>query len=135
LGYSVDSQRPRLLDSFPGTPEQAGPFAAAVLPISEVTWVPNVAYGLFTPRYRTLRNVSTFDLAEDVRFGPDLDVSYGVGLKALGGDSDFQRGTLSTGLTLPWCRDGFARASASVSTRRQDGAWIDNTASAAINAA
>lgn len=135
LGYSVDSQRPRLLDSFPGAPEQAGPFAAAVLPISEVTSVPNVAYALFTPRFRTLRNVSTFDLAEDIRFGPDLEATYGVGLKALGGDNDFQRGTLSAGLTLPWCRDGFVRASATGSTRRQDGAWIDNTASAAISAA
>ncbi len=134
IGHSVDSQRPRLLGTFPGTPEQRGPFAAAVLPRSEVTSVPNVGYGLFTPRFRTLRNVSTFDLAEDFRFGPDLDVSYGVGLEALGGDANFQRGSLSLNWTLPWCRDGFVRASTTAATRRQDGRWIDNTASWTLRA-
>ena len=32
LGYSVDSQRPVLLDSFPGTAEQRAPFELAGLP-------------------------------------------------------------------------------------------------------
>ena len=132
LGHSVDSQRPRLLDAFPGTAAQRAPFEAAVLPRSEVTSVPVVSYGLFTPRYRSLRNVSTFDLAEDVRFGPDLDVSYGVGLEVLGSDRNFQRGGATAGYTLPWCRDGFARAAAGANTRRQDGRWIDNTASATL---
>jgi len=115
--------------------EQRAPFEAAVLPRSEVTSVPSIGYGLFTPRFKTLRNVSTFDLAEDIKFGPDLDVSYGVGLKALGGDNNFQRGTLSLSWTFPWSRDGFWRAAAATSTRRQDGAWIDNTASATLAAA
>ncbi len=132
IGHSVDSQRPRLLDSLPGTDVQRMKFAEAVLPRSEVTSVPLVGYGLFTPRFKTLRNVSLFDLAEDVRFGPDLDVSYGVGLEALGSDRNFQRGGASLGWTLPWCRDGFVRASGSVSTRRQDGQWIDNTASGTL---
>jgi hypothetical protein len=134
IGYGVDSQRPRLLGSFPGTAEQRAPFQDAVLPRSEVTSVPLVGYGLFTPWYRTLRNVSTYDLAEDVRFGPELDVTYGVGLKALGGDNNFQRGNVSLSWTLPWCRDGFVRGGGSASTRRQDGRWIDNTASASVRA-
>lgn len=132
LGHSVDRQRPRLLDSFPGTPEQRVPFELAVLPRSEITSVPYVGYSLFTPRFRTLRNVSTFDLAEDVRFGPDLDITFGVGLKALGGDANFSRGSASASWTGPWCRDGFVRGSLASSTRRQDGRWIDNTASGSL---
>jgi hypothetical protein len=135
VGYSVDSQRPRVLDPFLGTPEQRASFEAAVLPRSEVTSVPNIGYGLFTPRFKTLRNVSTFDLAEDVRFGPELDTTYGVGLKALGGDADFQRGNLSFSWGFPWCRDGFVRPAVTAATRRQDGEWIDNTASATVRAA
>ena len=134
IGHSVDSQRPIPLESFPGTPEQRTAFVAAVLPRSEVTSVPTVGYGLFTPKFRTLRNVATFDLAEDVRFGPDLDISYGVGLEALGGDANFQRGTASLAWTFPWCRDGFVRGSISASTRRQDGRWIDNTATGSVRA-
>jgi len=134
ISHSVDRQRPRLLDSFPGTAEQREPFALAVLPRSEITSVPTIGYGLFTPRYRTLRNVATFDLAEDVRFGPDLDLSYGVGLEALGGDANFQRASIASSWTGPWCRDGFWRASAGAGTRRQDGRWIDNTASATLRA-
>jgi hypothetical protein len=132
LGYSVDSQRPVLLDSFPGTPEQRAPFTLAVLPRSEVTSVPSIGYSLFTPRFRTLRNVSTFDLAEDVRLGPDLDLGLGVGLKLLGSDQNFQRGNIGLGWTLPWCRDGFVRGVVSASTRREGGRWIDNTASATL---
>jgi len=134
IGHSVDSQRPRVLEPFPGTDAQRGPFEAAVLPRSEVTSVPYVGYGLFTPWYRTLRNVSTFDLAEDVRFGPDLDLTYGVGLEALGGDTNFQRGTLSFNWTFPWPGDGFFRASTTAATRREGGRWIDNTATGTLRA-
>jgi hypothetical protein len=134
IGHSVDSQRPRLLDAFPGTAEQRAPFEAAVLPRSEVTSVPLVGYGLFTPRFKTLRNVSTFDLAEDVRFGPELDATYGVGLELLGSDANFQRGSLALSWGFPWCRDGFVRPAIGANTRRQDGRWIDNTASATLRA-
>jgi len=134
IGHTIDSQRPRPLGSFAGTDAQRAAFTDAVLPRSEVTSVPLVGYGLFTPRFKTLRNVSTFDLAEDVRFGPDLDLSYGVGLKALGGDANFQRGSATLTWTEPWCRDGFVRATVTGSTRLQDGRAIDNTASATLRA-
>jgi hypothetical protein len=129
FGYSLDSQRPKLRSSFPGTEEQRAPFARAVLPRSEVTSVPYVSYALFTPRFRTRSNVNTYDLAEDLRIGPDLDVSYGVGLEVLGSSTNFQRGGLSAGWTVPWCRDGSARLSGSYSTRWQGGDFVDNSLS------
>jgi hypothetical protein len=129
FGYSLDSQRPTLLSSFAGTAEQRAPLERAILPRSEVTSVPYVSYSLFTPRYRTRRNVQTYDLAEDLRLGPDLDISYGVGLKALGSTSNFQRGGISAGYTLPWCKDGSARLSGAISTRLQGGEFYDNNTS------
>ncbi len=132
LGYSVDDSRPRLLAGTGGTAEQRAALAAAILPRSELASVASVSYSLFTPVYKTVRNVSTYDLAEDVRFGPDLDVSAGLGTRVLGGDNNFQRASASAGYTLPWGRDGFVHPSASISTRHQDGAFIDDTATGTL---
>jgi len=52
------------------------------------------------PALRTLRNISTFDLAEDLRSGPDLDVSLGFGLKFLGSDQYFLRLSSAVGWTF-----------------------------------
>lgn len=128
LGYSVDSQRPQLLGSFPGTDAQREPFRRAVLPRSELTSVPYVSYSVFTPRYKTRRNVGTYDLAEDLRLGPDAEVTFGVGLTLLGSDVNFMRGNVGGGWTFPWCRDGSIRVSAAYAGRRQDGEQIDNGA-------
>jgi outer membrane translocation and assembly module TamA len=89
------------------------------------------------PSYRSLRNVQSYDLAEDVRFGPDFDVSFGLGLEALGGDANYQRAGASLGWTLPWCRDGFVRPSVSIATKRQPGVvagtdFIDSSASTGL---
>jgi hypothetical protein len=135
FGHSVDSQRPVPLDDAGGSPEALAAFVARVLPRSEVTSVPFVEYAMFTPRYSTLRNVATFALAEDLRTGPDLDVSLGFGLEVLGSDHNFERLSATAGWTLPWARDGFWRAATSFSTRRQDGDWVDNTVSGSLRAA
>ncbi|MEO7097640.1 MAG: hypothetical protein ABI175_30540, partial [Polyangiales bacterium] len=129
IGYDLDSVHANLLDTFPGLVEQREPFALAVLPRTEVTSVPYLAYGMYTPRYKTRRNVTTYDLAEDLRIGPSLEASVGVSLEALGSTSNFQRGTLSGAWTFPWCRDGSVTLSAGVGTRHQAGEFIDNVAS------
>ena len=129
FGHSLDSTKPRLLDGFPGTVEQRDPFIARVLPPSEVDSAPFISYALFTPRFRTRRNVQTYDLAEDIRLGPDLEASYGVGLELLGSDANFQRGGLGGGYTLPIARVGSVRVGVGYSTRYQDGAFRDNGAS------
>ncbi|MBA3454797.1 MAG: hypothetical protein H0T42_17045, partial [Deltaproteobacteria bacterium] len=132
FGYTLDSTKPRLLEDFPGTVEQREPFIARVLPPSEVDSAPFVSYSLFTPRYRTRRNVATYDLAEDLRLGPDLEVSYGIGLALLGSDDNFQRGGLGGGYTLPIARDGSVRVGFGYSTRYQDGEFRDNGASVSM---
>jgi outer membrane translocation and assembly module TamA len=79
--------------------------------------------------------VATFALAEDLRTGPDLDVSLSFGLQALGSDQDFQRLSSSAGWTLPWSRDGFVRVAAALGGRYQQGALIDNTATGSVRVA
>ncbi len=137
IGHSLNSVRPYVLDDFPGTVAQREPFIDAVLPRSEFSSVLTLSYGFFTPRFRTFRNVVSYELAEDVRFGPDFDVSYGLALEALGSDANFQRGGASLGWTFPWCRDGFVRPSIAANTRYQRNVsdtsnFIDNTASLGV---
>jgi hypothetical protein len=135
FGHTLTVQRPRPLDDFTGDAVQRAAFIASVLPRSEVTSVPFVQYTVFTPRYRTLRNIATFDLAEDARIGPDLEVSLGFGLEALGSDHNFQRVSSSAGWTVPWARDGFVRVSTALSARYQQGDFIDNSATGTLRVA
>jgi Omp85 superfamily domain len=127
-GYALESQRPSLDDGFMGSAELADAFARDVLPRSERTSLPFVNYGLFTPRYRTLRNVSTYDLAEDAQLGPTIDASMGAGLGFLGSDNTFLRGSFGAGYTHALGSDGLVRLSASVASRLDSGELIDNNA-------
>lgn len=132
FGHGYNSQRPRPLDEFSGDAMQRAEFIKNVLPRSEVTSVPFIEYAFFTPRYRTLRNVSTFDLAEDMRTGPDLDISLGFGLQLLGSDHNFERLNSALGWTLPWGRDGFVRIATGLGGRYQQGGFIDNSATVSL---
>jgi hypothetical protein len=141
IGHRVDDQHREPLGSFPGDATERQAFINS-LPRSELTSTPFITYGLFTPTFKTLRNVSTYELAEDTRLGPDFDVAYAVGAKILGSDVNFQTGSWSLGWAFPWCRDGVVRPSVGMSTRYQnidrdgDGTkqheFIDNTASASF---
>ncbi|HEY0191878.1 MAG TPA: hypothetical protein VGC42_12240 [Kofleriaceae bacterium] len=135
LGHTVDSIRPTPLDSFSGTAAQRAAFIKNVLPVSEVTSDPYIEYAMFTPRYRTLRNVTAFDLAEDLRTGPDLDIALGFGLKVLGSDRFFQRLSSSAGWTFPITRDGFIRVATGLGGRHQADRFIDNSATVSFRAA
>ncbi len=131
-GYSLESQRPELEDGFAGDAALAAAFERDVLPRSELISLPFVNYSLFTPRYRTFRNVSTYDLAEDAQLGPNLDASMGFGLGLLGSDNTFVRGSFGGGYTHAFGSDGLIRASATTAARLDGGELIDNTASAEL---
>jgi outer membrane protein assembly factor BamA len=138
FGYEVDSLHVHPLDSFMGTDQQRADFIRDVLPRNEVVSSPFVGYALFTPWYKTLRNVTTYDLAEDLQLGPSFDVSVGVGIHALGGDYNFARGTSDLAWTFPLGKDGYFRPSTSISlryrgdtpvARHDDVTFIDNQVS------
>ncbi len=128
VGHTVDSIGGETTGLFDGTAAQRALFEASVLPPIEVNSAPFVGYSLFRPEFRTRRNVQTYDLAEDLRIGPDLDVTLGVGTTWLGSTRNFLRSGISGGWTIPWGRDGSARLAASYSTRYQDGQLNDNLA-------
>ncbi len=120
VGYSIDDTNPQPLPSFPGSAVEREAFIRDVLPRNEMTSTPFISYGFFVPRFKTFRNVSTFELAEDSRLGPAFDVSYSVGLKLLGSDFNFQRGSWAASWGFQWCRDGLVRPAISMSTQYRD---------------
>jgi hypothetical protein len=128
-GYAIESQRPSLVDDFVGDPDVAAAFARDVLPRSERTSLPFLSYGLLMPRYQTLRNVSTYDLAEDAQLGVTGDASIGAGLGLLGSDNTFLRASMSASYAHGFGEDGIARISASLAGRFDGGEFIDNVAS------
>ena len=136
LQYSLSRIRPDLLGSFPGTAEQRESFRRAALPRRDTLSEISMSYGFFTPKFRSIRNVSSYELAEDVRFGPDFDVNVGFGLEALGGSANYQRASTAVGWTFPWCRDGFVRSGVGIGAKRQPGVidsdFIDSSASASL---
>lgn len=137
VGYTVASQRPTLLDypAFQVDELLLEHFQRDVFPRDEVVSAPFIEYAVFQKRFATTRNVDTYELAEDVRFGPNLSVSLSQTFKTLGSTHRFTRPALSMGWTFRWGRDGFARVSAGGQLRIQDGETIDNTATAQIRAA
>lgn len=135
FGHTIASTHPYLRKNVTSDPSLQAAFVRDVFPRSEVTSVPFVEYAVFEPRYQMLRDIATYDLAEDVRFGPTLDVSFGVGLRLLGSDNNFERGSASIGYVLPLYRDGFASLSGAIAGRYLDGSFIDNTASSTLRVA
>jgi hypothetical protein len=150
LGYMLSSQQSSLLPSFANAdPVAQAMFAIDVFPRSELISQPYVSYSIFEARYRTVRDIQTYELAEDLQDGVNASATVGQGLTALGGDLNFTRPTLSLGWTFPWCHDGFVRPAATVSMRFEndprlirgsdglvhDWTTIDNSASASVGAA
>ena len=135
FGHTVTSQRPSVLPWFQGDATARAAFIRDVLPRSEVVSQPYLEYSFYQPRYEVVRNLSSYDLAEDLRLGPSVDVSFAQSLQALGSTYTFERPTLQAAWTFPWSRDGFVTPSAAVSLRIQDGRTIDNTAGVQLRAA
>ncbi len=135
FGHTVVSQHPYLLDNFTPDPVLRAAFERDVFPRSEFDSVPYVSYAVYEPRYRTLHDIQTYDLAEDARYGPSFSASLGVGLKILDSDYNDARPSASIGWVWSWCRDGFVSASAGIGGRYLQGEWIDNTASASLRIA
>ncbi|HSD86886.1 MAG TPA: hypothetical protein VLB44_05205, partial [Kofleriaceae bacterium] len=135
LGYSVSSTQPTLLGTFPMDPTLQADFIRDVFPRSEVVSDPYAEYSLFLAKYRTVRNVDTYELAEDIRLGPNASVGLAQSLRLLGSDFNFTRPSVTAGWTFPWGPDGFVRLSAGGQVRIQGGESIDNTATGQVRAA
>jgi hypothetical protein len=141
FGYTLSSFKASVLPQYQNLdPTTLAQFATDVFPRSETISQPYVGYAFFEPRYSTVRNVGTYELAEDVSLGPSFSASLAQGLTALGGDLNFTRPSLAVGYVWPLAKDGFIHPSASGTMRFQtDGphGWssIDNSATAQLRAA
>jgi hypothetical protein len=144
VGYQATDVAPSLVPDFPANPVLQADFIRDVFPKSELLAGPYVEYSFFRPRYETVRYVGTYEFAEDLRIGPDLDVSVQQGMKTLGSKYTFTRPTIALGWTFAWGNDGFVRPSVGASMRLQSNAVlpdgsvvgaIDSTATAQIRAA
>jgi hypothetical protein len=139
LGYNVSSIEPSLLPNFTMDPMLRADFVRDVFPHDEVISNPFIEYSFFLAKFKTVRNVDTFELAEDVRLGPNLTLGLAQSIKALGATANFTRPSITLGWTLPWGDDGFVRLSAGGQIRYQPSSedshdTIDNTATAQIRA-
>jgi hypothetical protein len=91
LGHEFALSRPTFMSDFPypeGSSEREQ-FARKVFPLSERASEAFLAYELFTPTYRTLRDFNTFDFREDTRIGPWLWLKAGQASTALGSERNF----------------------------------------------
>ena len=132
-GYELQSVDYSVLDGFDESPIVTEAFERDVLPRSELTSTLAVGYRVFTPEFVVYRNVSTFDLPEDVRLGPDLNLSAGSSLELLGSDDTFLRGAMTASWVMDWSGRGFARAGTGASGRFQDGELIDNFVTGSVH--
>lgn len=148
VGHLVTSQKPELLENFPDDPALQMYFEEAVFPRTELVSSPFIEYSIFRADYRTIRNVDTFDLAEDIRVGPNATIGVQQSLKFLGSDYYFTRPSIAAGWTMPFGRDAFLRLSAGAAIRIQNATCpldggigdrpcktIDNTASMQLRGA
>ncbi|HEY5921708.1 MAG TPA: hypothetical protein VIV11_08555 [Kofleriaceae bacterium] len=137
-GHSVTSQTPSLVSNFTSDPALRAFFVETVFPRDELISSPFIEYSIFRASFRTIRNVDTFDLAEDLRLGPNLTAGLQQSLAFLGSDVYFTRPSLVVGWTFPWTRDGFVRLAAGGQIRIQAGqptSTIDNTATGSVRVA
>jgi len=103
-GYELALLRPSFTSDFPyadGSPERTQ-FAQEVFPLSERTSDLLLRYDLFTPRYRTFRDLNTFDFREDVRLGPTLSLKAGRASTLVGSDKAFSLLQTSLDLAAGW---------------------------------
>jgi len=89
IGNEFQLTRLSFLPDFPATPALRQPFAAQYFGPSERTSSLYLQYEVFTPRYRTYRNLDTFDLGEDLRLGPWVTLKFGRASTLLGSEADF----------------------------------------------
>jgi hypothetical protein len=88
-GNELVLNRLSFLPNFPTDPEIRQSYAAYKFGPSERTSSLYVQYDAFTPRYRTYRNLNTFDLGEDLRLGPSVTLKLGRASTLLGSEADF----------------------------------------------
>lgn len=88
IGWDARRLRARATEETDLAPELESYFRRNILPRSRTEIGPTIGYDLWTARYVTFENLSTFGQSENVRVGPSLGLSSRLPLRALGSSSD-----------------------------------------------
>lgn len=134
-GYRVSSYTPSVLSHFALDPALEQAFRDDVFPRTEVVSSPFLEWSFFQAKYGMVRNIDTYELSEDIRFGPNGSAGITQSLKSLGSDYRFTRPSATFGWTFSWGPDGFVRVSGGGQLRIQSKNAIDNTATGQVRAA
>jgi hypothetical protein len=142
FGYELFVNRPDLHGDGPtpalcaGTPldQCVALFRQEVLPRSERSSSLYTQYSMFTPDFRTYRNIDTYDLPEERQLGPDLRLGLAVARRFYGSEQDFVRLSSQLGWTVPLGPDAFASATVLAASRLQRAELIDNELRAQVGA-
>jgi hypothetical protein len=89
VGNELGLDRRLFLPGFSDDPNLRASYAAYKFGPAERTSSIYVQYEAFAPRYRTYRNLDTFDLGEDHRLGPWVTFKVGRASTLLGSEVDF----------------------------------------------
>jgi hypothetical protein len=142
FGYELFINRPTVHGDGP-TAEQCADtplaecvelFRQEVLPRSERSSSLYTQYSMFTPDFRTYRNIDTYDLPEERQLGPDLRLGVAMARRFYGSEQDFLRLSSQLGWTVPIWPSGFASATVLAASRLQGGELIDNELRAQVAA-
>lgn len=131
-GHQFRLQRPRVLDDFAGSAEERAIFVDNVLPFSERISAPFIGYQVFTPRFTVYRDIDTYDVSEDAKLGPELQVELAWASKAFGSEGDFLFGTASASWGVDLGGDGFFASQLTGNSRLADTELINNQVTSAV---
>jgi hypothetical protein len=129
FGHTLSVLRPSAPDGFSGSPADLRTLEEVVFPRSERASAVFARYRVFTPEYKTYRNFNSYDLAEDIKLGPDFSVAASSALRAIGSESNFYQASMTASWTFSLLGDGFVVGSTGGATRLQDSHFIDNSLS------
>ncbi len=124
-GYRFHFQRAALPPDFPDDPQLEAAFRRDILPAYERNSGPVFGYTMFLPEWHTYRNISTYDLPEEKRLGPYLELEVSPALEPLGSVDGFVGLSATAGGLVDLMHDGFVTLEGAASTRRRGGGWTD----------
>lgn len=137
LGHSFTEQNNVVGDDFMFDAMTQAAFERDILPRSERVSAVFARYALFLNRFKVFRNIDSFELPEDVRLGPGVELELSSAFEVLGSDDNFQQGGVSVSYAAALSDDSRMRVVGSVSGRLDENPdsgkleLIDNLASAA----
>ena len=138
VGHSFSEQNNVVPDDFMFDPVTEAAFERDILPRSERVSAVFARYALFFNRFKVFRNVDTFELPEDIRLGPGVELELSSAFEALGSDENFQSGSISLSYAAALSDDSRLRLAGSVAGRLDENPdsgeleLIDNVTSGAV---